>query len=235
MFYDDDSCRGSSLTEGRMLLASEIMPIMRPDGTPYRLQHPNPIAMSQARWDMSEITFHNFDFIADSATEVRQSVAQPKPQPKPTTPPQEVAKRQPLPPIENLLTTELEPEVAPAAPQLSKRAPRNDEVISWCLPAHYEEKVDEFYGTRHNALVYGKQFLFPAIVAAMNDLSFQFWTTDPERKITEKSVVYPREFANGKPVKQYRWWQVIRIQEHQNGYLYTATPSTYTPTFDARG
>jgi hypothetical protein len=170
------------------------MALKNADGTTYTLSKPNPIMLNQTLW-RDKCILHNIVGRKIMIDDVVVSVPVPKPTEKPAEP-QVVEKLE-------------EPTPDPNVTQI------------WCLPASYKEVVDSLYGEKFQRLVYGKKFLFDAIIIESEDLYLTLWTDT--RAVTAGSVIYPRN-------QDKRWWRVQNVKE-ENGYLIYAMVTDYQPDF----
>lgn len=212
------------------------MAISNRDGSVYVIKSPNPLVKEQEKWDSSKLVFHNFTW-----EEIRANAA-------PRMKRQEPKKMSDLPPPL--------PEPAPVEKREEKKAeyvPTQQpddktfdlphikyKVISHCLPAIVQKKKDSLYGESWERLSYGKKIVFPLIVVEANDFSFDFWTSDPNAQITERSIVYPFSYEvyneetgsyDRVPYDEYRWWKVSSKEQKEGGWLFRSVPSEIQPDF----
>jgi hypothetical protein len=196
------------------------------DGTPFRLNAPNKLAKNQKIWDKKKIILHNFEWKTATQsdesllTKVKLELAG---LPKPTKQPDSEPKLDLVPPVV------IPPQNQPTKPPPTKTL--KNLVHFHCLPAKVVVFHDKVYNEDIRRLRYGEKFIFPGIVVNTNDIIFQFWSNDPNKQITEQSIVYPFRYENGVPYDEYRWWRVTEIQDKNNGYLFSAIPSDTQPDF----
>ena len=110
-----------------------------------------------------------------------------------------------------------------------------------CLPAMAKTShADDLYGESWTRLKYGEKFIFPGVTMTKDDLYIEFWTTDPNRQVTERSVIYPFAYETWDtdtkryhrvPYTEYRWWRVTELHEKDGGYVFYAVPSEFQPDF----
>ncbi|NBT57799.1 hypothetical protein EBT16_03345 [bacterium] len=217
------------------------MAISNKDGSVYVIKSPNPLVKEQEKWDSSKLVFHNFtwDEIRSNAAprmkrqEPKRIADLPPPIPEPIpAPKQETCER------ENLKTNE-----TPNRQQEDKTFDLPHikyKVISHCLPAIVQKKKDSLYGESWERLSYGRKMVFPLIVVESNDFSFDFWTSDPNEQITERSIIYPFSYEvyneetgsyDRVPYDEYRWWKVISKERKEGGWLFKSVPSETQPDF----
>lgn len=214
------------------------MTIISKDGSVYVLKSPNPLVKEQEKWDASKLVFHNFHW------EDIKGKAPPKPSTKP-----------PPPPAEAIEIPRPEPKQEPEAPKEQpqrEEAPKQEDdknfdipnikykVISYCLPAIIRKKKDSLYGESWERIEYGKKMIFPLIVIESTDFHFDFWTSDPKRQISEKSIIYPFSYEvynqetnayDRVPYDEYRWWKVAEKEDKEGGWLFKCVPSETQPDF----
>lgn len=94
----------------------------------------------------------------------------------------------------------------------------------YCAPAVDMKKVkDSLYGSSYETIIYGKQFIFDAIVLAESDLQIQFWSVN---LIPINSVILKRDPEGGE-----RWWRVSKNQPKTGGYISLGDISNSNPDF----
>ena len=214
------------------------MAIFTKDGKTYTVQGPNPIVNKQASWEKSKLKFHNFEW-----DEIRQSLASTPKRQQESTPKK----------TEKVPEPAVEPAIEENDARPSEDEPQNEEtpsdfefphikyrVLCHCLPARAESISDPLYGDTWTRVKYGAKFVFPCVVVSSSDLSFEFWTSDPKDKVSEKSVIYPfsYEVYNSEtssydkvPYDDYRWWRVSSKESREGGWSITANPSDFQPDF----
>lgn len=213
------------------------MAIMSKDGSVYVIKSPNPLVKEQEKWDLSKLIFHNFKW-----DEIRSNVAPkikrqeagnihdfPAPTPEPALP-----TKAPLEIEETKQDTQQQDEKTFDLPHIKYK------VISHCLPAIVQKKNDALYGDSWERITYGRKMIFPLIVVESNDFSFDFWTSDPDNKITERSIIYPFSYEvyndetgsyDRVPYDEYRWWKVSSKEKKEGGWLFKSVPSETQPDF----
>ena len=224
------------------------MTLIKKDGTVYVLEGPNPLVKTQQEFDSNNMIFHNFswDDITMKISRVATTAKKPKAEPK------EELKPNPLPPKE----LRPEPIIPPKEPEIEKEVvsdskSEGDErtfdlpyikykVLSYCLPAKIEHKTDDLYGDSWTRVKYGNKIVFPLIMIESTDFSIEFWTSDPNSQITEKSIIYPFAYEvhntstdsyDKVPYSEYRWWKVDHKEQKEGGWLFRAIPSDTQPDF----
>lgn len=219
------------------------MAIFSKDGKVYVLEGPNPLVKTQESWDPSNMIFHNFtweEHVSKGATKRKV------PAPEPSDP----SERKP----EIRIPTKPEEAEHPStAGKIEEETPKEEiskdfdlpyikhKVLSYCLPAKEEKKTDKFYGESWIKVTYGKKMVFPSVIVEATDFYLEFWTSDPNEHITEKSIIYPfaYEIHNTQtdsydrvPYDEYRWWKVSdRKRMEEGGWLIRAVPSDNQPDF----
>lgn len=206
------------------------MAILSKDGSVYVIRSPNPLVKDQEQWDSSKLVFHNFswdEIRANAAPRMKKREATRMPDPPPPIPP---------PPETRQETKEetLPEEKTFDLPHIKYK------VISHCLPAIVQKKKDSLYGESWERLTYGRKFVFPLIVVESTDFSFDFWTSDPNRQVTERSIIYPFSYEvyneetgsyDRVPYDEYRWWKVTDKEQKEGGWLFRCVPSETQPDF----
>lgn len=214
------------------------MTIKKKDGNVYVLEGPNKLTKNQEKIDLSKCLFHNFIWqeIVYGSTKTFQKA------------PVQIVQEKKI--IEKDLekfdsedfvfeeekkdNNELEVE--------NKKFPiLKVKVLMHCLPVVMKNHKDNFYGENWQTISYGKKFIMPSVIISNNDLQLEFWTSDPENKILEKSIVYPFSYEvynentssyDRVPFDEYRWWKIVNKETKETGgYLFTAVPSEDHPDF----
>jgi hypothetical protein len=222
------------------------MTIRKKDGNLYILDGPNPIVKEQISWEPEKLVFHNFSWDEITYSSARSPT---KKEPARKTKPTQKAES----------TTTIAPEaqteeIAPEAPKEKESAPPPVEsqgrefdlpyikykVLCYCLPAETKVHVDKLYGESWQKVTYGKKFVFPCVVTEAGDFSIEFWTSDPNEKIKDKSIIYPFSYevhntATGSydkvPYDEYRWWKVSEREKREGGWFFVCVPSESQPDF----
>ncbi len=113
-------------------------------------------------------------------------------------------------------------------------------VLMHCLPAIIKTGQDNLYGEKWIKVSYGEKFIFPSVVTKNSDLSLEFWTTDPNSKLENKSIIFPfcYEVYNPRtsnydrvPYDENRWWKISEKVSKDIGWLFIAIPSQDNPDF----
>lgn len=244
--------------------------IKNKNGDVYVLDGPNKLAAEQVSWNMQDLEFYNFtwdDVYFDkkanprAETSVNSTIGQEVRMPAPTqssvpfpsrpieikpNPSQDIKIKEPEPEPE---MPKPEPEPTPT----HRTEPSNDskwgdykfpllkrKVLMHCLPAKIKTGQDVLYGEKWTSVSYGEKFVFPSVVTQNSDLALQFWTTDPNNKLENKSIVFPfcYEVYNSTtsnydrvPYDENRWWKISERVPKDIGWLFTAIPSADNPDF----
>lgn len=218
------------------------------DGSVYILHGPNPLVKDQDFWNSKELIFHNFkwDEIIYSKTiqknapnkekiNEKQKIIDKK-IPVPSAPSDE---DQRLDPSQNYSDNHTDPEVDQGKSAFEMPLIRH-KVLAYCLPAKTKQYSDKFYGEFYTKTKFGKKFIFPFVIIENQDLYIQFWTSDPNKQIEEKSIVYPfayeiynsaNETYDRVPYDEYRWWEISKKEFKDGGWLFEAIPSSNQPDF----
>jgi hypothetical protein len=236
------------------------MTIIKKDGNVYKISGPNKLAKNQTIWDSNKLIFHNFNW-KDEIFKYKNS-----PKKVENHKQAEVKSKVEIPDkVENHSQTEVkiepkvemprEPEVKIPKIEISEEDVKIEEpkitqdyelpfikykTLMHCLPAENKKYVDNFYGENWSKIIYKKKFIFPSVIISNEDLTLEFWSTDPNRKITENSIVFPfayevyNEDTNSYdriPFDEHRWWMVSSIESKEKGWLFTCVPSSNQPDF----
>jgi len=209
------------------------MTILNKDGNVYVVKGPNPLAKKQQSWDRNKLTFHNFEwedinFKYKNKEKISKPIKKIKEQPieEPIKPIEEPVK--PIKPIKQEDKKDFE------LPYIKYK------VLSHCLPTIIENKKDSFYGESWKKIKYGKKIVIPLVVIEATDLTFDFWTSDPNEKINVKSIIYPfaYEVHNSQddsydkvPYDEYRWWKITSKETKEGGWFFKSVPSDIQPDF----
>lgn len=212
------------------------MAIFHKDGRMYVVEGPNPLVKTQEHWNPTGLVFHNFDW-----KEIRYKGSIEKPPVATEEPPkieqEEFSKEEPAPKIEPIDQTQDQDEQDQKEFDLPFIKYK---VLAYCLPAKSEARKDSLYGESWTRVKYGKKIVFPCIMINSNDIEIEFWTSDPNEKITERSIVYPFSYEvfnqetnsyDRVPYDEYRWWKVSSKEPKEAGWLFKAMPSDVQPDF----
>jgi hypothetical protein len=217
------------------------MTIFNKDGKVYVLREPNPLVKTQENWDKKALVFHNFEWddikFKNAAPafdpkkpkeEKKESEKQVRPEP--------VKKQEPIIQEE----TEEKEQTQESQDRIFDLPHLKYKVLSYCLPARIEKRKDSLYGEEWTRVKYDQKIIFPCIIIDSSDFSFEFWTSDPEQKITEKSIIYPFSYEvhntstnsyDKVPYDEYRWWKVSEKEQKEGGWLFRSIPSDTQPDF----
>ena len=212
------------------------MAIMSKDGSVYVIKSPNPLVKEQEKWDSSKLVFHNFtwdEIRANAAPRMKRQEPRKIPDPPKPSP-------EPMPPAPKREEPRHEDPIQQADDKTFDLPHIKYKVISHCLPAIVQKKKDSLYGESWERLTYGRKMVFPLIVVESNDFSFDFWTSDPNGQITERSIIYPFSYEvyneetgsyDRVPYDEYRWWKVSSKERKEGGWLFKSAPSETQPDF----
>jgi hypothetical protein len=226
------------------------MTLRNKDGTVYKLPGPNPVMRDQKLWadfqthnlkwspekseDTTVVTPVQSDFqtprdsfldALDRATEeVKHEIKVVENLPE--------IKKQDVPEIkvvENPVQTPLVERKPIVVPDKEQLAATSEDTIPktfiHCLPAFVRERRDALYGETYKTIKYGQPFSFEGVILDQGDLTIDVWTDID--KILVGSVLFPKI-----PYSR-RWWRVQKREAKAGGWLLSAVPSDYQPSFDA--
>lgn len=202
------------------------MALYNKDGTVYKLVGPNPAMKTQILW--GDFVLHNLKWDGEKAEDKNVQVAQVDLKPETFLESLDKAKAE-IKVVE--VRQELQPEpierkpIVKADPVIQEElnpTEKINKVFVHCLPATLRERKDELYGDTYKTIQYGERTSFEGIMIEDGDLSVQIWTDSD--KIGISSILYPK--TNG-----MRWWRVQNKEPKANGWILTATPSDYQPSF----
>jgi hypothetical protein len=221
------------------------MAIFNKEGKVYKISEPNPLVKQQEVWNPSGLVFHNFEWDEVKMTG-SQRIKSKKPTPVIVEPPPEQTvppppKPEPAARSEPVADPRPEPAPIPQTDDKEYDMPYiKHKVLSYCLPARLESKTDKLYGESWKRVKYGKKLIFPSVVIEATDFALSFWTSDPDEKITERSIVYPFAYEihnqstdhyDRVPYDEYRWWKVTGKERKEGGWLFATIPSDVQPDF----
>lgn len=211
------------------------MTILNKDGNVYVVKGPNPLTKKQQNWEKNQLTFHNFEWEDINFNyKNKEKISKPT---KKKEEKKEIVEEEPF--VEPIKETpkpikQEEDEKDFELPYIKYK------VLSHCLPTIVENKKDSFYGESWKKIKYGKKIIFPLVVIESTDLTFDFWTSDPNEKINVKSIIYPFAYEvhdsqsgsyNKVPYDEYRWWKIISKEEKEGGWFFRSVPSEVQPDF----
>jgi hypothetical protein len=215
------------------------MPILTPDGKPYRtFSEPNPILVGQETIESKNLVFHNFKWEPKVVEGPPPLTAAPKKKKKksPTQPAPE-KKEKPEGDFLELLRKEAaelrtqkpEPKPEPVPePEPDDVMDSEGVVIVHCHPAVVREKVDSFYGESRKTIQYGEKTKFEAIILDHNDLEISLFA---KTEISKGSVIYPSTYKDGEKLDLFRWWRVTRSKAVKDGFVLYAEITNYQADF----
>lgn len=226
------------------------MTIFNKDGKVYILKGPNPLVEKQVSWDPSKLIFHNFDWNEVKIKNNSSSV--PKIKTDIDVKEKKIPNPEPSIPIVTSPTIDKKEEEADDQTQTQPKPPSEPEksfdlpyikykVLSYCLPAKVEHRVDKLYGESWGRIKYDNKIIFPLVMINSTDFAIEFWTSDPKEQITNNSIIYPFSYEvhnqetnnyDRVPFDEYRWWKVTEKEKKQEGgWLFKAIPSEIQPDF----
>jgi hypothetical protein len=219
------------------------MTIFNKDGKVYILKGPNPLVKTQENWDPSGLVFHNFNWDEikiKNSTKPKKVKTDIKEEIKHTIKSVEI--KEPEPEIKEEVEQKQEKEQPISQEEKSFDLPHlKYKVLAHCLPAKIEKRSDSFYGESWERVKYGTKLIFPCIMINSTDFAIEFWTSDPDKKITESSIIYPFSYEvynqetenyDRVPYDEYRWWKVTeKEKKEEGGWLFRAIPSDIQPDF----
>ena len=226
------------------------MTIINKEGNVYLISGPNKLVENQVAWDSKKLIFHNFnwkDELFKNQSRPQSPVGINKIAPQPTEPIFHV--EQEKDPEINLKNNEKENEFSKEnKDDATQKTEKQDfelpfiryKALMHCLPAENKKYSDNFYGEKWSKTFYKKKFIFPAVIISNQDLSMEFWSTDPDNKITENSIVFPFAYEiynedtqqyDRVPFDEHRWWLVSSKEVKESGWLFSTVPSSTQPDF----
>jgi hypothetical protein len=222
------------------------MTIRKKDGNVYVLEGPNKLTKNQQDWDPKKLIFHNFswqEIIWNNRIEKKPEPIKPSPIiSKPIVEELILKEKQQTANIEEIKKQILQEQEQKKEEVYSKDFPiLKYKVLMHCLPAKTKSHKDSLYGDVWQTVSYGKKFIFPSVVLNSNDLQIEFWTSDPNNQISEKSIVFPFAYevynqSNNSydrvPFDEHRWWKITSKENKQEGgWVFYAIPSQDQPDF----
>jgi hypothetical protein len=218
------------------------MTIKKKDGSVYIIEGPNKLVKNQEKIDLDKCNFYNFswdEIVYKGRISSKIPVGTVIEKPTPVDTKEFEPKEKPKEP-----ETKLEPK-----PETKPEKDAKDDfvfpilkvkVLMHCLPAKVSTHKDLLYGESWERIIYNKKFIFPAVMISNNDLEMSFWTSDPNEKITEKSIVFPFSYEiynqntqgyDRVPFDEHRWWKVSQKETKEGGWLISTIPSQEHPDF----
>ena len=179
------------------------MAIKNRDGTLYNYSHPNPVMEGQNIWNNQEkCVVHNK--FGEPVTQKGNLPSRPQPV--------IITKK-----VEEIQTVETDP-----VEEIQMFEAPTNKIEAWCLPAHFQEYVDELYGEKYKRIKYGNKFKFEMLIEDQSDLGIRFWTNT--KAVTVGSIVFPKN-------KDKRWWRVTGVHPEDDIYLLKGEIADYQPSF----
>lgn len=208
------------------------MTIRNKDGNVYKLQGPNKLSKNQEIWDVKKLIFHNFywqDILSNIKNPETKEIVEEKIQEYKIK--------------EELIEEKIQENKTEEQPKIEKTFDLpilKYKVLMHCTPAKIKKNIDPLYGDVKIKITYENKIIFPCVLISSEDLILEFWTSDPNQTITEKSVVYPFLYeVYNEETKRYdnipyddrRWWKIIEKTQKDNGWIFKAMPSDFQPDF----
>lgn len=230
------------------------MPIKNRDGTVYKLRGPNPMMENQKTWN--EFQIHNMKFRGETAPsdgtvepissdfnlrdDFTQALVESKPEPKPEV---KVTEQQPVEPVKEVPRIEApkpkvaeepkvvaSPKAEPVQPSGGLKLPAGVKpTFCYCLPAVMRDRRDGVYGTKYQTIQYKEPFSFEMVIVEEDDLFIQVWSN---KEVGTGSILYPRKVDKDGRADSARWWRVQERESRSGGWLLTAYPSDFHPSFE---
>ena len=174
------------------------------DGTPYRLNSPNPLVKDQV-WD--DLVLHNWEWEYIPKNTPSEKLLEKPPELEPIIVPEPK-----IPEPEIKIT---EPDIPITASLKGDRKLVKNLVVAHCLPK-------EGSG-------YGKKFSFEAVILKRADFNIVFWTPI---KLELGSIIYPSVKVDGNiSYGDYQWWKIDKVESKKQGYLISGMISDVQPDF----
>jgi hypothetical protein len=201
------------------------MTLYNKDGTVYKLAGPNPMMNDQKLWGDYQV--HNMKWEdeksedetalvpAHSDFEVRDGFLSALEKAKDdirvveSPPAAEETERRPV------VQPDLHREELQATSEIEK-------TFIYCLPAKIRERRDSLYGDVYKTVQYGTPTSFEGVILEQSDLTIEVWT---DAEIGVGSILYPKAGTK-------RWWRVQEKVAQAGGWVITAMPSDYQPSFE---
>jgi len=220
------------------------MAIRNKDGTVYRLSAPNPVMNTQELW--KEYQIHNMEWDTEKIEEVEFIQKNDEPQYQDDfisnldKAKEEINEKEEIKPKEEIKAkeekfdyiSEGESKVEGfSRKSIIKPDPKDDDeeqdvikkVFIHCLPAKIRERKDSLYGDSYKTVQYDAPTSFEGVVLRQEDLFIDVWVDFDGIGIG--SILYPKE--NFK-----RWWRVQEKMKKAGGWILTAVPSSFQPSFE---
>ena len=195
------------------------MVLKNKDGTPYRLQKPNPVMKNQSLWTGEKFALHNMNW----AVEIKSEENHVEPIHSDLNIKDDF--------VAELSETKKEPEpvferktvVLEDAKRIEEeKKPDINKTFIHVLPAIMQTKIDDLYGDVIKTIKYESPTSFEGVVIQSDDLSFHVWTDSDN--FGEGSVLFPK--TNTK-----RWWRIKSKEKKADGVIIKCIPSDYQPSF----
>ena len=198
------------------------MALRNKDGTPYRLSSPNPVMRTQVLWGSEKFILHNMKWSGETYQDKMQPESPPPDKHSfmselQSTKPEEPRREQPA---ETPRAAKVEVRSDPQRVEAETR-PEIEKIFIHLLPATTRTKVDELYGDIKKTVYYGEPTSFEAVELEHQDFTYRIWT---ELDIGLESILFPK--TNNK-----RWWKVKSKERKASGWVVSAMPSDYQPSF----
>lgn len=205
------------------------MTLRNKDGTLYKLATPNPVMKTQEIWEGFQV--HNMQWDGEKVKDINQVNPISSDFDVRETFLSALDKAKEDAKVETKLDSDnLYPERKPIVqPDLQKEEIRasTDSTIEktyiHCLPALLRNRQDSLYGDSYTTVQYGKPTSFEGVILNQQDLFIEIWTDT--NSINNGSILFPKQGYK-------RWWRVQEKVEKGGGWVLSATPSDFQPSFD---
>lgn len=176
------------------------------DGTPYKLNKPNPLMQGQQLWQ--DYVVHNMEWEVEIHVDNKVYSNQ-------------IYSQEDVNFLEDLDRAK---EEIPKIEKPKEILVQNniEKTFIHCLPAYIQTKKDELYGETTQTIKYGNPTSFEGVLIEQNDLLMSLWTDVDD--IGEESVLYPK-------TQFKRWWRVKQKRKQASGWILDSIPSDYQPSF----
>ena len=227
------------------------MTIRKKDGNLYVLEGPNKLTKNQENWDISKLVFHNFFWEEIVYKNKQPPVKVPVhkeivEEPEEELEPEEQLEEEEESQVNSEEVDSIKKQILEETKQEQSYDPKDFPILKYkvllhCLPVKIKSHQDNFYREQWETTTYGKKFIFPAVILEIDDLSMQFWTSDPNNQIMEKSIVFPFAYEvynqstmsyDKVPFDEHRWWKVVeKEKKEEGGWVFRNMPSQDQPDF----
>lgn len=200
------------------------MTLKNKDGTPYRLVKPNPIMKTQEIWEEYKIHNMQWEGVKSADTNQFNPIASDFNVQETFLSALDNAKAE-IKIVETKADTQPKKVEKVEKPKESNslKDVTIEKTFIHCLPATLRTRKDTLYDDSYTTIQYSDPISFEGVILKQQDLFVEIWTDVDS--INAGSILFPKQGYK-------RWWRVQNKIQKGGGWILSASPSDYQPSFD---